>query len=307
MSRKQPAVQPSHSRRGDSQRAPGHIAGLILAGGQSRRMGRDKASLRFGGSTLLALAVGRMRRVARPIVVSLAPAQVLDAAGAAPDLHVVRDEQAFGGPLPGLLHGFRALAGLTPAPEAVLVMPVDLPFYDEAWMRRAVEGLRGHRVCLYRFEGFVNALIGAYDLGLLPKLERLAMQERVRPLDLSAGEPTRVLDADAGSPSGALPPPLWDTDTPEDYARALAWAGIGHPQGTFVTVSVPSLSRGREPLSQPLLLRSGEEALAALARQFPERAGRGGKLERATPAGVWRPVRAKEALVAGDRLRWQPA
>jgi molybdenum cofactor guanylyltransferase len=228
-------------------------AGLILAGGQSRRMGRDKAALRFGPEMLLARSVRHLSQVASPIVISLAPEQVPDPAVAAhatelrtlrdlpigsspPPILLVRDDQAFGGPLPGLLHGFRALVAMRPAPSTVLVMPVDLPFYTPEWMRRVHDGLVGDgsddpergtvRACLYTYEGFVNPLVAAYDLALLPKLEALAAQPKARPLDLSTGEPMRVLDVDALWREEDGPPPLMDTDTPEDYARALALGGF---------------------------------------------------------------------------------
>jgi len=206
-------------------------AGLILAGGASRRMGRDKAALPFGPETLLARALRHLEAVASPIVVSLAPDQVPDPAIARTSAHFVRDERAYGGPLPGLLHGFRALAALQPAPRAVLVMPVDLPFYTAEWMRRALAGLAGHRACLYRYEGFVNALVGAYEVALVSKLEELAGQPRARPLGLSDGEPTRILEVEAlWNPAGG-PPPLMDTDTPEDYEQALALAGFAARHG----------------------------------------------------------------------------
>jgi molybdopterin-guanine dinucleotide biosynthesis protein A len=121
---------------------------------------------------------------------------------------------------------------LQPAPRAVLLMPVDLPFYTPEWMRRALDGLAGHRACLYRYEGFVNALVGAYEVALVSKLEGLARQPRARPLGLSDGEPTRVLEVEALWTPADGASPLMDTDTPEDYERALALAGysarLGH-------------------------------------------------------------------------------
>ncbi len=194
-------------------------------------MGRDKAALPFGSQTLLALALERMRQVVRPIAVSLAPGQVPDRAASGPDTLLARDEQAYGGPLPGLLLGFRALAAHQDAqgrvPEAVLVMPVDLPFFDVPWMRRALAGLEGHAACLYRAEGFTNALVGAYDLKLLPKLERLAREPKARPMGLIDGESVRVLEIETLWRPEDGPPPLMDTDTPGDYRKALELAGLG--------------------------------------------------------------------------------
>lgn len=283
---------------------------MILAGGQSRRMGgKDKAGLRFGPESLLSLAVRNLRQVARPVVISLAPQQALDPAVNAADVRLVRDKRAYGGPLPGLLLGFRALAGQSPVPDAVLVMPVDLPFYTAAWMRRALEGLPGHAACLYRYEGFTNALVGAYDLRLVEKLERLAGQPKARPLGLAEGEPTRVLELETLWRPEDGPPPLMDTDTPEDYRMALALAGMGHPEGVAVTVELPGV--GTMPGEQPLLARKGGDVASALARLFPMALAGSAlglarpDLVRLRPDGSAEPLQDDTPLESGDVVRWQ--
>ena len=45
--------------------------GLVLAGGESRRMGRDKTVLEFGGRSLLQSAVDRLREVFPQVWVSV--------------------------------------------------------------------------------------------------------------------------------------------------------------------------------------------------------------------------------------------
>lgn len=94
-------------------------AGLILAGGQSRRMGRNKALLTFNGETLLQ----RNRRLlsevgCEPIIVSGHPV------GGVSDIYLER------GPLGGLHAGLQTLLNQYPislTPPRVLVVPVDMP------------------------------------------------------------------------------------------------------------------------------------------------------------------------------------
>jgi molybdopterin-guanine dinucleotide biosynthesis protein A len=115
---------------------------LILCGGGSRRMGRDKASLPFAGETMLART---MRLVAESIpreqiVLVAAVDQTLPSLPwAAP---VIRDRAAEQGPLPALVDG---LAALPANVSAVLVTSCDAPLLESA---------------------FVEALFAAIDVGV---------------------------------------------------------------------------------------------------------------------------------------------
>ena len=46
------------------------VTGIVLCGGRSTRMGQDKASLLFGGETMLARSVRVMHEVADEVIVA---------------------------------------------------------------------------------------------------------------------------------------------------------------------------------------------------------------------------------------------
>lgn len=103
------------------------LAGLILAGGQSSRMGTgDKALAMLGGQTLAARAAARLA----PQVGRLA----LSANGdprryALPGLDVVADaDESRAGPLAGILAGLRWARALEARPHALVSVAVDTPF-----------------------------------------------------------------------------------------------------------------------------------------------------------------------------------
>ena len=89
------------------------LGAIILCGGASRRMGRDKAVLDWGGRR----AVDRVAALARA-----AGATTLVTAGADLGLPWVPDDEAGAGPVGGVLAGARALGT-----ARLLVLAVDAP------------------------------------------------------------------------------------------------------------------------------------------------------------------------------------
>lgn len=108
------------------------LAGVILAGGASRRMGRDKATLPLPnlvegdtaghGTTLVEHVVDVLGQRCQPIFVVAAPGQPL------PELRaqVLRDEVGGIGPLLATGHGLRA--ALEAGAQRAFVCAVDMPF-----------------------------------------------------------------------------------------------------------------------------------------------------------------------------------
>jgi molybdopterin-guanine dinucleotide biosynthesis protein A len=111
------------------------VAGFVLAGGHSRRMGRDKALLPWDGTTLLDHAVARVRAAtaAPPTVLSGRELRYQDRG-----LRALADEEPGRGALGGVLTG---LARMTA--DAGLFLAVDLPIVPEALLRHLVARAEG--------------------------------------------------------------------------------------------------------------------------------------------------------------------
>src|SRR4051812_21114639 len=105
---------------------------IILCGGQSRRMGRDKATLPFGAESLLQ----RIVRIATEVVAEENIVVVASAQQTLPPLpawvRVVRDPVPDCGPLAGIAAGLRSLASGTDI-DAVFVTSCDAPFIVPAF------------------------------------------------------------------------------------------------------------------------------------------------------------------------------
>jgi molybdopterin-guanine dinucleotide biosynthesis protein A len=107
------------------------IAGLLLAGGRSRRFGSDKADAQLGGTSLLARGIARLKPQVGSLAISAnAPASLFADYG----LPVLADDQGdevYAGPLAGVLAGLDWALRLAPTPRWLLTAAVDTPFFPE--------------------------------------------------------------------------------------------------------------------------------------------------------------------------------
>jgi len=112
------------------ERALNEVTAIVLAGGRSTRMGRDKASLVLGGRALLQRAVDACGEAASAVVVVTAPGRELSGVTSALPLTFVTDAEEGAGPLAGIVAGLSAIQ--TPV---ALVVACDMPFIAPELLR----------------------------------------------------------------------------------------------------------------------------------------------------------------------------
>jgi molybdopterin-guanine dinucleotide biosynthesis protein A len=195
-------------------------AGILLCGGESKRMGRPKAWLPFGGELMLPRVVRLLRAAVEPVVVVAAPEQEIPALD--PDIRVVRDEQRSRGPLQGLAAG---LAALPPEVEAAYVSSCDVPFLRPEFVRRMLSLLGEQRICVPRVDGHHHPLGAVYRREVLATVRRLLDEDRLRPFFLFEIEPTRVVEAAELVDVDPTFETLRNLNTPADYEQAVRELG----------------------------------------------------------------------------------
>lgn len=146
--------------------AQGRVAGLVLAGGRSRRFGRDKALAAFRGRPLIAWSLDALRPHAAVLGVG-APPGLATRLGveAAPD-----DDGGPDGPLAGVLAGLAWAARRDCAYLATA--PCDTPFLPTDLVKRLVAEL-GDRPVVAARAARVHALCALWRADAVPALAAL--------------------------------------------------------------------------------------------------------------------------------------
>ena len=170
------------------------IAGIVLAGGRSSRMGSPKAALEWHGSTLLRRVTGIVgRAVDGPVVVVRAPGQELPPL--TPDIDGGEDAREGRGPLQGLAAGLGALEGRA---RAAYVSSTDVPLVHPAFVRAVSAALDDSvDVALPMVHGYPQPLAAAYRVTLQALVDELLAADRLRPAFLFERCRVRRLEAQA--------------------------------------------------------------------------------------------------------------
>lgn len=228
-------------------------AGVVLAGGQSSRMGTSKAALEWHGSTLLRWTVQTVARATSgPVVVVRAAGQELPEL---PEGVLVADDPREGkGPLQGIAAGLAALTGRA---DIAFVSSTDMPFLHPAFIRRVLGVLEESEetdIALPVAREYKQPLAAGYRVSLAGIAERLVAADRLRPAFLFEQCRVRMLD-DAellrDPVLAALDPDLdsvLNVNTPADYAAARARdLRLGSPVVGSKALCAPGLFSGSSP------------------------------------------------------------
>lgn len=156
-----PKSQPEHVEK---QVIPHDLDALVLAGGESRRVGSPKALLPLGGTTLIRTVIAILHPLFRRVMVVARSSQSLGKL----DVEILTDTRLERGPLVGLARGLAA----SDAPWC-FVVGCDMPFLRPQVIRRMAAYLGGCDILAPQVEGWLQPLHAFYGQGCLPYAEEL--------------------------------------------------------------------------------------------------------------------------------------
>lgn len=188
-----------------------NMTGIVLAGGESRRMGVNKAQLRVDGIPLIERVVTILSGIfPRIIVVANAPLHLT-----LPGLTVVNDIFRGMGPLAGIHAGL-----LHSADEYNFVAACDMPYLDPALISHLLSLASGHEIVVPTTGGRPEPLHAVYARSLVPRIEALLAEDRRMIQGLYENARVRYVPENETDQIDPLRRSFLNLNTPDEYKEA---------------------------------------------------------------------------------------
>jgi molybdopterin-guanine dinucleotide biosynthesis protein A len=159
------------------------VTGVLLAGGNSRRMGEDKRYLVVGEQTLLERGLAVLRSIFQEVLVVIAQ----DSLPLNVDARVVRDLVPDCGSLGGLY------TGLTQATTPyIFVVACDMPFLDPAVITQFTSRRASADIVMAKLAARLHPMHALYGKGCLPVLEQMIRARQLKIQEMLSHASLRV-------------------------------------------------------------------------------------------------------------------
>ncbi len=184
------------------------MSGIVLAGGENRRMGSDKAFLCVKGRPVIERILHSLRGSADPaIIVTNSPA-----AYASYDVIVTVDAVDKRGPLTGIYSGL-----LRSTDEYNLIVACDMPFLNSSLLAYMMKVAQGYDITIPRIGDCVEPLHAVYRRSLLPVIAKHINEGTRRIQDIFPGLRMRYISEQEIDRFDPLRRSFINLNTPEEY------------------------------------------------------------------------------------------
>jgi molybdopterin-guanine dinucleotide biosynthesis protein A len=194
------------------------LTGLVLAGGTSRRMGRDKAFLELDGQPLIQIVAERMLDVCTEVLIVSGDVEPYAGLG----VPAVQDRFTDVGVLGGLHAGLYAASH-----ELTLAVGCDMPFLRPDLLRAFATWATGVDVALLRHGEHVEPLHAAYRRTCLPAMEAAIRTGERRIISFFPRVRVRYVTPEEVTPFDPQLISFRNVNTPQEWEAAKeAWSEV---------------------------------------------------------------------------------
>jgi molybdopterin-guanine dinucleotide biosynthesis protein A len=154
------------------------MTSIILAGGRSSRLGRNKALQDIGGRSLIQRVVDRLAAVSTEIIIATARAEPIPCSSDV-RLRTVADIHPGKGPLAGIYSGL--IASSSPC---AIVVSCDTPFVSVGLLEYMTRTCPGFDIVVPRMEEKVEPLCAVYSKNCVDPIRELLKQNELKIIEL---------------------------------------------------------------------------------------------------------------------------
>ena len=189
------------------------MTSIVLAGGKSSRLGRDKALEKIGGEYLIERVIGSLSQLGDDIiVVTAAPNQLSKL-----NVEKVLDTYPRTGAKVGLCTGLNASLSFYS-----LVVACDMPFLNINLLRHLLDSASGFDAVIPRIGDKIEPLHAVYSKNCIPILEEQIGKDRLKISDLFSEINVRYVEAGEIEKYDPLHLSLYNINSEGDLKRAKA-------------------------------------------------------------------------------------
>jgi molybdopterin-guanine dinucleotide biosynthesis protein A len=202
------------------------VTSIVLAGGQSTRLGRDKALLEVDGQFLIERILRKLSQISEEILIV---ANELDRYEQFEGI-VIGDVYPGKGALGGIFSGLRRASN-----HHSLVVACDMPFLNVSLLRYMQGLAAGYDVVIPRIEGLTEALHAIYSKNCLPFIERQLQSGDLRIVHFFPHVRVRYVDREEMETFDPEHLSFFNINSREDLDRARS---IWRREGSATTVRI---------------------------------------------------------------------
>lgn len=141
---------------------------VVLAGGQSSRMGQDKALMKLGEKNVIEYVINNLSQVFDEVYISGNHSNYFDSKG------IIKDVIAHKGPIGGIR------SALEYCKDDIFICSCDMPFFSSELIKNMLQRKEGNRINVAQYQQKVYPVVGIYPYRFLDAFTKSIEKEGLK-------------------------------------------------------------------------------------------------------------------------------
>ena len=189
-----------------------NITGIILAGGESSRMGQDKAFILLSGKPMIEVLIDKMSEVFSDLMIVTNKPHLYEKYGIKTYEDIVKNMGPMGGIYTGLLTARKGYS---------FFFACDMPFLNSSLIRFMSENIKGYNAVVPQHNGRLEPLYAVYSRNCITAIENQLHKNNLKITDFLSLVKVRVITEQEIAMFDAERKCFTNINTPKDHQAML--------------------------------------------------------------------------------------